>query len=308
MKRMLVLLICAFFLLALTGCWGPARYNMSPGSVEVFVEGDGEFPEFLVGKWEGDKKGWGFVFEPDGKISVARIAMGRTKIIPGKITTLETWGGGTSGITSGNVTFSNGSANSGNYEARLFFNNSYKAEAAAEFTVASPPLPPVEKEKSKANLEFGMASPPQPSVETDNPVYEVNEAIVVNFSNAAGNAWDWIGLYEKGAANDAPIDWFYTDGRKSGEAVYIPGDWLVQYSPDDRELIVVAVMNYIRVDWLDGVFQGKTKYILIGNVSEDGQMWQTTVYSFPEYEGFPVDPNDLPYTEEVNFVKVAGEI
>ena len=96
--------------------------------------------------------------------------------------------------------------------------------------------------------------------------------------------------------------------RKSGEAVYIPGDWLVQYSPDDRELIVVAVMNYIRIDWLDSVFQGKTKYILIGNVSEDGQMWQTTVYSFPEYEGFPVDPNDLPYTKEVDFVKVAGEI
>ncbi len=299
MKRISVLFY-ALFLLALTGCQRPALYDMTLGSVEVFIEGGGEFPEFLVGRWKGDKGGWEFVFEPNGTISKAIITVGRTRIIPGEITTLETHGGGTSGIANGNVTFSDGLANGGDYEARLFFKNSYKVEAIAEFSVVLPSRPSATTDASVKSRTKSLAS-----LETNKSVYEVNEPIGINFSGASGNYQDWIGLYEKGDANDKYIDWFYTDGTKSGEAVYIPGDWSVIYSPADRELTVAIVMNYIRVEIADGALEGKANYVLVGPVSEDGRIWWTTVHSFPDFEILPTDPNDLPYTSEVIFEKIA---
>jgi hypothetical protein len=94
-----------------------------------------------------------------------------------------------------------------------------------------------------------------------------------------------------------------------GKAIFVPGDWRVNYSPAFRELTVDLAMNYIRMDVEvnDKAIQGRTRYIVIGTVSEDGDLWSTTVSSFAEYEGFPFDPNDMPYTEEVNFTKVVEE-
>jgi len=181
MKRLLFL-FGIILVSGITGCQEPSNYSMAPGSLEVMVEDDGHFPEFLVGKWMGDKDGWAFIFEPGGTILVARIAMGRTEVKPGKVTTLDTYGG--------------------------------------------------------------------------------------------------------------------------GKAVYIPGDWKVIYSPAYRELTVDIVMNYIKVEIRDKVFQGKTRDLVTGTVSEDGNLWRTVVSSFPEYEGFPMDPNDLPVTNDVVFTKI----
>jgi len=181
MKRFLILSNCAL-LLVLTSCREHSRYSMKPGSCEVIVEDGSEFPEFLVGKWEADKEGWAFIFEPGGNIYVARIAMGRTEIVPGKVKTWPTRGG--------------------------------------------------------------------------------------------------------------------------GQAVYVPGDWQVIYLPASRELTVDIVMNYIRVEMGDQLFQGKTRDIITGTVSEDGKLWRAVVSSFPEYEGFPTGPEDVPFISEVNFTKV----
>lgn len=92
MKRALVWLGCVFVLsgLLVLGCQG-----LSNRGVEVVVEGDGEFPEFLVGRWKANgKSGWELVFEPDGTISSAVIALGRIKMTPGKVTRLPTRYGG----------------------------------------------------------------------------------------------------------------------------------------------------------------------------------------------------------------------
>jgi hypothetical protein len=180
MKRLTFLSNCVL-LLVLTGCQEPSRYSTTPGSLKVIVEDGGKFPEFLVGKWEGNG-GWGFIFEPGGNIFVARIAMGRAEIVPGEIKTIPT--------------------------------------------------------------------------------------------------------------------------HMGGEAIYVPGDWLVVYSPSERELAVDMVMNYIRVEMGDKVLQGKTRDIIIGTVSEDGKLWRGTVSSFPEYEGFPTEPNDLPFEQKVILKKI----
>ncbi len=93
MRRLLVLLVCGLFALAqLSGCQSNSRDASGvaptpPGSgVEVIVEGGGEFPEFLVGRWRANKHGWKFVFQPDGTISSVVHTIGRVRLKPGQKT------------------------------------------------------------------------------------------------------------------------------------------------------------------------------------------------------------------------------
>ncbi len=83
MKNIFVLLICFFFILLPGGCKSPEG---DKSDVEVIIDGDGEFPEFLVGRWQADKGGWEIVLEPDGKISSAVVSLGRVRLKPGEVT------------------------------------------------------------------------------------------------------------------------------------------------------------------------------------------------------------------------------
>jgi len=60
------------------------------------------------------------------------------------------------------------------------------------------------------------------TVATDKVAYDWNEDIIVSFTNAAGNAADWIGICQKGASiepwSEAMILWSYTDGTETGTA------------------------------------------------------------------------------------------
>ena len=88
MNRVLVLLCCAFLWSTLTGCQSTGK------GVEVVVDGDGQFPQFLTGTWKADKHSWEFVFEPDGTISSAVISMGQIELKPGQVTKLPMRYGG----------------------------------------------------------------------------------------------------------------------------------------------------------------------------------------------------------------------
>ncbi len=88
MKQLLVLFGCCVILLGLAGCQNANR------GIEVIIEGGGEFPQFLVGRWKADKDGWEFVFEPNGAISSAVISLGRVRMKPGEITTVPMKMGG----------------------------------------------------------------------------------------------------------------------------------------------------------------------------------------------------------------------
>ena len=92
MRRLLILLVCGLsVLLLLSGCQGSAACK---SGVDVIIEGGGEFPQFLVGKWKADKDGWEFVFEPDGTISSAVISLGRIRMKPGELTVIPMKMGG----------------------------------------------------------------------------------------------------------------------------------------------------------------------------------------------------------------------
>jgi hypothetical protein len=86
MKRSIVLFGCVFLLLG-GGC---QEHNRNKSGAEVIIEGGGEFPQSLVGRWKTNDYAWQFVFEPDGKISSIIFNMGEVEIFAGRTTTVPT--------------------------------------------------------------------------------------------------------------------------------------------------------------------------------------------------------------------------
>jgi hypothetical protein len=176
MKRFVLLLFSIFLAAANSGCRSSAG-----NSVEVTIDGIGQFPEYLVGTWKAEKGGWEFVFEPDGKISYAIVSIGRVKLQPGKTTTVP--------------------------------------------------------------MQMG------------------------------------------------------------GKGVYKPGQWSVQYSPQQRELVVEIAIDHFRIELGNDVIEGRTRDFFVGSVSTDGKSWWADRLSFPEYVvntktyhnyKLPFDPKDNP--------------
>jgi len=91
MKQLLVLSICGLSVFLLGSCRSSAG---NKSGVEVIIDGDGQFPAFLVGRWKADKGGWEIVFEPDGTISSAVVSLGRAKMRPGQVTAAQMKMGG----------------------------------------------------------------------------------------------------------------------------------------------------------------------------------------------------------------------
>jgi hypothetical protein len=85
MKRLLIFLAYALSVFLLGGCQSSSADR---AGVKVIIEGDEQFPEFLVGIWRADRQGWEFVFEPDGTISSAVISLGRIRLKPAEVTTV----------------------------------------------------------------------------------------------------------------------------------------------------------------------------------------------------------------------------
>jgi hypothetical protein len=84
----------------------------------------------------------------------------------------------------------------GEYEARLFFHNSFNLEASDSFTVQESPLNPT-------------------TVKTNKDTYNENEKIQVKLKDMLGHPQDWVAIYPKGSNNDWGniIDWSWTKGK-----------------------------------------------------------------------------------------------
>ena len=100
--------------------------------------------------------------------------------------------------------------------------------------------------------------------------------------------------------------------QMSGKGVYKPGLWSVQYSHQQRELVVEIAIDHFRVELDDDVIEGRTRDYFVGSVSTDGKSWWADRLSFPEYVvdtdkyhnyKLPFDPNDNP-RESILFQKV----
>ncbi|HUT30829.1 MAG TPA: hypothetical protein VMX13_13635 [Sedimentisphaerales bacterium] len=94
-----------------------------------------------------------------------------------------------------------------------------------------------------------------------------------------------------------------TVSTKRGTGVYELGPWTVQYSPDQRELSVGAVVEHYKLDMGSFAMEGNSTDWFTGPVSDDGRTWEAQWFSFPKAvasaEGeddlvFEQDPNDNP--------------
>jgi hypothetical protein len=187
MRRFAVLVLCGLFCCVLAGC---TSHVAKEPAVEVTIDGDGTFPDFLVGTWKADRGGWEFTFEPDGTISSAVVSIGRVTLKPGQTT--------------------------------------------------------------RVPMKLG------------------------------------------------------------GEGVFEPGQWSVQYSHQQRELIVDIAIDHFYVELGENVLRGRTRDFFVGSVSADGQVWPVQRITFPEYtvdtKKYPdheldFDPNDSA-RENLLFQKV----
>jgi len=105
----------------------------------------------------------------------------------------------TKGILDGNVSFAH--LPIGDYDARVFFNDSFNVEANVSFSV-----------NKKINPKAVILT-------VDKDSYVPNELIHLNFNKMQGSEKDWIGVYPAGASYEFEnvIEWRYTGGKVSGE-------------------------------------------------------------------------------------------
>lgn len=118
----------------------------------------------------------------------------------------------------------------GNYEVRLFFNDSYTLEYKVSFTVKNDVVDRCPDDPDKIEPgECGCGVPEgtcqieeTPYIEMSQPAFAVNEEIVIHFYNLPGNPMDWVGTYREGTSHYSYIDWAYTLGAKNG-TIRLPG-------------------------------------------------------------------------------------
>jgi len=68
-----------------------------------------------------------------------------------------------------------------------------------------------------------------------------------------------------------------------GKGVFKPGPWTVQYSYEQRQLIVDIKIESFRVELGESVVKGSTQDIFVGSISGDGRLWWAERFSYPEY-------------------------
>ncbi len=92
----------------------------------------------------------------------------------------------------------------GNYQARIFYNNSFNVEASSSFDVQAVQL--------------------NTTLTTNKESYNADEEIVVNFSNMQAINHDWIGIYSAGSSNDWEnvVRWSWTQDVNNGQVTFPP--------------------------------------------------------------------------------------
>lgn len=92
MKRVIGVSFCIVTVALAGGCRSvPAK---ATSGVDVRIEGHGEFPTALAGRWKADRDGWELVLAQDGHILSAVHSLGRATITPSHKVTFPTRGGG----------------------------------------------------------------------------------------------------------------------------------------------------------------------------------------------------------------------
>ena len=112
----------------------------------------------------------------------------------------------TTGLTSATLTFQ-APVTPGDYECRFFANDGY-----AQLATSSP----ITLVESSAQLTVNAVSPPEAV-----PV-SAGASVAVVIVGGPANRADWVGLYQVGTSDGAPLQWFYLNGTRSVPASGVP--------------------------------------------------------------------------------------
>ncbi|MHC4692933.1 MAG: hypothetical protein ACYS67_09335 [Planctomycetota bacterium] len=84
----------------------------------------------------------------------------------------------------------------------------------------------------------------------------------------------------------------YEEGIEGSTGVYILGPCEADYDPQTRELKVMIILEYFRMEMPIGVLEGSSKDYFSGPVSEDGKVWRVKWLNYSLLEGADrPDPN-----------------
>jgi hypothetical protein len=103
-------------------------------------------------------------------------------------------------VANGMTTFNNNLA-AGNYEMRLYLNDSFVVADRATFSVTAP------------------MGPPAADVTTTQASYTVGQTVVVNYTSLPGAA-DWIGISVAGSPDTSYVKYMYTGGVADGQVQF----------------------------------------------------------------------------------------
>lgn len=104
-------------------------------------------------------------------------------------------------FTDGEIVFAAGPTEPGNYEIRLFSNDSEALVVKTPITIDE-----------------------TPRVIPNKDVYQPGETIRVRFKFGPNHAKDWIAIYPTGGPSSDPLLWFYVDGTQTGDAAVAEGE------------------------------------------------------------------------------------
>jgi acid phosphatase type 7 len=116
---------------------------------------------------------------------------------------------GNTGATSGSMTFSTGLVSTGKYVAFFLENDGYITLASNAFSVVATDAPFLRLNKR---------------------IYQTRENIIAAFTNAPGNATDWVGVYPEGVVPGGPAStiWQYVNGTQTATEAVLAGELTFQ--------------------------------------------------------------------------------
>jgi len=70
---------------------------------------------------------------------------------------------------------------------------------------------------------------------------------------------------------------------KGGEGMMRPGEWVLQYDAESREMLVSIDIDSMRFQVGAQIVEGSCRDVLYGTVSEDGRTWVANWNTYPKY-------------------------
>ena len=88
--------------------------------------------------------------------------------------------------------------------------------------------------------------------------------------------------------------------KYDGVGTYELGRWMVQYTPENRELAVEIVVDHFHLDMKTYGIEGHTTDLFVGPVLEDEQTWKAEWFTFPKIFALTPEPSELAFDPNDN--------